>query len=249
MSPAKPHHVYFSALADICATMERQIAKIVPHMGERGRLLEDVFRDVLRRMLPGRFAIGSGIMINSEGATSSQTDIIIYDTQFNSQILTEYSGVLFPIECVYAAIEVKETLKANDIRKIVADINKIRDLSKKKQYVDYAIRAEADGKAVAMPIHMASTLSPRTYVFAFSTSVRKAETLKARLTDELKGRNAHVHALYVLNSKRLISQKPHRAEVTLSVRDDAPLVDFLRAILSGVSSMEMGQMNVDPYLT
>jgi Domain of unknown function (DUF6602) len=119
MEATKPTCIYLDGLSDLCRSTENQISRLVGHSGEKGRLLEETLRTVLRKFLPRKYELGSGFIVDATGNLSSQTDIIVYDNQLNSPIVTESSSILFPIECVYAAIEVKgkrELAISSDIR-------------------------------------------------------------------------------------------------------------------------------------
>lgn len=89
----------------------------LPHQGEKGGIRERRVVDLLSKYLPKRYGIGTGHIIDSKGGMSNQTDIVIYDA-FNGMALpidNDYS--LFPIECVYAAIEVKSKLTASNAQR------------------------------------------------------------------------------------------------------------------------------------
>ena len=51
----------------------------LPHDGERGGIRERRVADLLRSILPKRFGIGTGHIIDSQNGSSKQTDIVIYD--------------------------------------------------------------------------------------------------------------------------------------------------------------------------
>jgi hypothetical protein len=63
--------------------------------------------DFLARYLPNRYAISSGIVIDSRGKTSDQIDIVIYDNQYTPTLLSQGSHRFITAESVYAVLEVK----------------------------------------------------------------------------------------------------------------------------------------------
>ena len=83
---------------------------------------------MLRKYLPNRYAIDTGIVIDSKGATSDQIDVILYDNQYTPTLLDQENHRFVPAEAVYAVIEVKPTinkgyleyagLKAESVRKL-----------------------------------------------------------------------------------------------------------------------------------
>lgn len=84
----------------------------VKHSGEKGRLNETHIAHLLRRYLPHKFGIGTGFIVstNSEIRISPQCDIIIYDSVNNAPIYESDAFSIYPIEMVYAVIEVKTNI-------------------------------------------------------------------------------------------------------------------------------------------
>jgi hypothetical protein len=135
----------------------QQLDALMPHRGELGRITEEIIRGVLHRTLPKRFSIGTGVIINSNGDVSAQTDIVIYDHFFNSPLLSEYGACVFPVECVYATIEVKSVLSLSNLKKSIADIMLLRRVGSSKQYIKD--RSPVVGKT-----------PPRSYIVGFKQS-------------------------------------------------------------------------------
>lgn len=100
----------------------------VTHAGTLGEVNEYYVIDVLRKYLPRRYAIDTGIVIDSTGTTSDQIDVIIYDNQYTPTLLDQESHRFVPAEAVYAVFEVKPTIdkrylqyageKAESVRKL-----------------------------------------------------------------------------------------------------------------------------------
>lgn len=101
----------------------------VTHPGTLGEVNERYFIDILRQYLPLRYAVDTGIVIDSTGTTSNQIDVIIYDNQYTPTLLDQQSHRFVPAEAVYAVFEVKPTIskayleyagqKAESVRKLV----------------------------------------------------------------------------------------------------------------------------------
>jgi len=87
----------------------------ITHDTTMGNVIESQWiGDFLQRYLPDRYAVGSGIIINSEGKTSEQIDIVIHDNQYTPNLLSNGTHQFVPAESVYAIIEVKPEIdKAN----------------------------------------------------------------------------------------------------------------------------------------
>jgi hypothetical protein len=100
----------------------------VTHAGTLGAVTEYHFINVLRKYLPKRYAIDTSIVIDSNGETSDQIDVIIYDKQYTPALLDQEQHRFVPAEAVYAVFEVKPTInkeylgyageKAESVRKL-----------------------------------------------------------------------------------------------------------------------------------
>jgi hypothetical protein len=86
----------------------------LPHQGEKGGIRERRVKDFLRIILPSKYGIGSGHIIDSKGQASYQSDIVIYDAHEGLALPIDDYYSLFPCECVYAVIEIKSELNASD---------------------------------------------------------------------------------------------------------------------------------------
>ncbi len=85
-------------------------AKSITHSGVMGAVNEHHFIDVLRSYLPNRYAVSEGIVVDSDGATSDQIDVVIFDRQYTPTLLDQKSHRFIPAEAVYCVLEVKPTL-------------------------------------------------------------------------------------------------------------------------------------------
>lgn len=82
----------------------------ITHDGILGGVTECHFINVLRRYLPKRYCVDTGIAIDSTGKTSDQIDIIIYDNHFTPVLLDQQSHRYIPVEAIYAILESKPTV-------------------------------------------------------------------------------------------------------------------------------------------
>lgn len=85
------------------------VSAIATHGGEIGSAREEIIRQVLFKILPPQFEIGTGEIIDSGGARSKQIDIVIARKDFPALALPS-GAKIFLIESVLATIEVKSTL-------------------------------------------------------------------------------------------------------------------------------------------
>lgn len=77
---------------------------------DRGTGREEALKAFLAEHLPKRYGIGTGFVINSRGDESKQLDIVIYDANVCPVFAVDKQHNAYPIEGVFAAIEVKSTL-------------------------------------------------------------------------------------------------------------------------------------------
>lgn len=90
----------------------------ITHDGVLGEVNEQHFIQFLRKYLPLRYDVDRGIVIDSNGSTSDQIDIVIFDQQYTPTLLDQQSHRFIPAEAVYCVLEVKPTIS--------------------KEYLDYA---------------------------------------------------------------------------------------------------------------
>ena len=100
----------FVAEQEVLACQLKLSSKSITHDGVMGDVNETHFIKVLRRYLPMRYAVDHGIVIDSNGTTSDQIDIVIFDNQYTPTLLDQQSHRFIPAEAVYCVLEVKPTL-------------------------------------------------------------------------------------------------------------------------------------------
>jgi hypothetical protein len=89
--------------------------KLIKHQGERGRENELALARILEQLVPGRFGVGSGLLIDSSNQYSKQTDIVIFNQADEPALLAQTNQVLFPVENVRVAIEIKTSIVKREI--------------------------------------------------------------------------------------------------------------------------------------
>ena len=100
----------FTAEQAVLALQLELSAKSITHNGVMGEVNEQHFIDVLRKYLPKRYEVAQGIVIDSNGATSDQIDIVIFDHQYTPTLLDQQAHRFIPAEAVYCVLEAKPTL-------------------------------------------------------------------------------------------------------------------------------------------
>ncbi len=120
-------HLFKGMQTEMEATLELGRTSIT-HNGEMGEAAEESWRKWLRTYLPGRYAVDKAIVVDCEGNTSDQIDIVVYDRQYSYFVFKHEQVKYVPAESVYAVIEVKQDLtkqhldyagdKAESVRKL-----------------------------------------------------------------------------------------------------------------------------------
>ena len=179
------------------------ITKQIQHNGVKGSAREDLLKDYLKKLLPEKYSISSGIIIDNNQKQSKQQDFIIHDA-FNcpSFFKTESNSIL-PIESVYATIEVKSTLDYSTLEQSVKNVESVRNLIKLPNR--NIIRNQYDN------------VYPLGFVFAY-TSTCSLEQIQKKLFELNKNINGrHQISIICILDKGLIFnvQKNNVTEVTL----------------------------------
>ena len=87
--------------------------EFITHPGSKGDALENAWIEWLRKYLPNRYSVEKAIVIDSEGSTSHQIDIVIYDNWFTPFIFSQNGFHYIPAEGVYAVFEVKPDIQGS----------------------------------------------------------------------------------------------------------------------------------------
>lgn len=104
-------HAYLRGVFyDIEDEMRRSLSserRRATHDGTLGGNSEELWRILLRRYLPARYQVEEAFVIDSQGDTSDQIDIVIFDAIYTSPLYGHDQKKYLPRESVYAAFEVK----------------------------------------------------------------------------------------------------------------------------------------------
>lgn len=100
----------FAAEQEVLAVQLKLSSESITHDGVMGEVNEQHFIHTLRKYLPNRYAVDNGIVIDSNGATSDQIDIVIYDNVYTPTLLDQHGHRFIPAESVFCVLEVKPTI-------------------------------------------------------------------------------------------------------------------------------------------
>jgi hypothetical protein len=177
------------------------------HSGEKGKALEHQAASFLRSFLPAEYGISSGFVAHHAAhgvELSKQLDVIIYDAVRGGPLARLETCDVFPLEAVYAYVEVKASLVSSSadehpgdsIESCIVDNARIR-LMKRRQHwsVEY-------GSPGGLVLAEYNGLPLRGYVFAFEGRggiAANIEKLAERVGDVSKSHSpqAHLHGVFV----------------------------------------------------
>ena len=139
----------FQLEQDVLAQKIQMSKETINHNTSKGDVVETYFIDLLRRYLPRRYQVDKGFVLDSNGNTSEQIDIIIYDNQYTPVMLQQADHKYVMAEAVYAVFEVKSAFEKGNVEKALKKAKSVRDLkrndadtitidgNKRKQYLPY----------------------------------------------------------------------------------------------------------------
>lgn len=245
---------YFKAIKDIFELQTKVLTGALPHYGERGRNDEQRVSKLLEQVLPRRYSLGTGFIISSHPdlPASSQIDIVIHDELYNSPLFRELAANVFPIEAVYATIEVKAALALEKLREAAEAIAAIRQMAKRgKYYARYTTANVPAGAQTRQPqgveVHAPSYLSPRGYVVGYDADAATPESFLARLAT-LSGEqpNAFLHGVYAIRQDWFFCQQ--YGLTTFQPFVENGLLAFVSKLISDLQSFSMKPMAFARYV-
>lgn len=106
-------------LHDVMESLQTHLAGVLDagrlahrHPVTKGDSSEEGWLTLLKAHLPYRYQADKAIVIDSDGNTSQQQDIVIYDRQYSPALFNLQRQIYVPAESVYAVLEVKQRLDA-----------------------------------------------------------------------------------------------------------------------------------------
>ena len=87
----------FAAEQEVLAVQLKLSSNTITHDGVMGEVNEQHFIHTLRKYLPKRYSADHGIVIDSNGATSDQIDIVIYDNIYTPTLLDQHGHHVYSL--------------------------------------------------------------------------------------------------------------------------------------------------------
>ena len=122
-------------LASVARDMENKSAAIrqgfARHRLSGGENREGLVKTFLVGHLPKRFGVSTGLIISHDGMFSNQADLVVVDNQNNAPLYPEYRNKLWPVEAIYALIEVKTHLSVSDLKDAISKGRRFKSLQRR----------------------------------------------------------------------------------------------------------------------
>jgi len=101
------------------------------HRGAAGENREDLVVRFLADHLPKRFGVRRGFAISLDDGVSRQADVLVVDHVNNAPIHPTASHELWPVEAVYALVEVKTELSPSYLKDAVKKCRRFKQLNRR----------------------------------------------------------------------------------------------------------------------
>lgn len=215
------------------------------HKGAAGDHRESLVQRFLEDHLPNRFGVRQGFAISLDDWVSNQADVLIVDHENNAPLHAGESHELWPVESVFALIEVKTELSPRDIRDAVEKCRQFKQLNRRFVNTDGQKIKESlfviwsfDGAAAA------TIKSNLVKVFHEVPAVERPD-----FVIDLNGLVA-TSGSYLEISKLGQTDSPHRRELETKHSGDLLnlLPDSLEALDAGVNSLLVWYLWFDSWL-
>lgn len=170
--------------------------QLIPHNLTKGIANEDSIKNIIQALLPKKYSIGTGMVIDSFGNSSRQCDIIIYDAHIYPNLFSQTANALYPVESVLACIEVKTFLDEESLNDVVKNSKSINSL---KHYEERIVINHPTPEA-PLKITDFKTVPPYTYLFAYRSNSKSAKTWKRRFEKHHPSGDLPLNSILLENS-------------------------------------------------
>lgn len=122
-----------------------ELCREIKHPGENGRAREQILSEFLRKIIPSRFAVDTGFVIDAVGGISNQIDIVIYRDDYHS-VLEVGKIKHFMVESVVAVIENKASISdTKTLNQALNNIKSVKSLDRSNKGKNIIVSPRAGG--------------------------------------------------------------------------------------------------------
>lgn len=157
----------------------------IQHNLEDGKYREYIVKRILSKIVPSKYEITNGFVIDSENNKSDEMDIIIYDKSYVPPFFDETYTVV-PIEAVIAVIQVKTTLTWDELKSSIDNLNSIDKLKAK---IGGKIISANEGRIIDEKRFVA----PYKIIVSYKSNITKDHDF----SEEMK--NKHLDMIYIVD--------------------------------------------------
>lgn len=123
--------------------------RLIVHKGVAGSGREDYLAELLKKYLTKNYEITGGLIINSSGNQSNETDLIIYNTNILPPMYIDKIHHMVPIESVTYAFEVKTTLSSKELQTTIQKFVNLHSMEYRNMTVCFAYNTDIKGCELA----------------------------------------------------------------------------------------------------
>ena len=136
------------------STQERMVADLagirgaVYHSGTLGDETELAWRRFFTSILPNRYQVADGFVVDADGRRSDQIDLIVFDRQYSPPLFLGNRVQYVPAEAVYAVFEIKQRIDWKNLRLACEKAASVRALRRTSVEI-----TSAEGTLSPKPLH------------------------------------------------------------------------------------------------
>lgn len=118
------------------STQRKMVAELtslrqaVEHGTTLGEKTEFAWVKFLDGMLPNRYQVSDGFVVDADGRRSDQIDVILFDRQYSPPLFRAENVQYVPAEAVYAVFEVKQKIDDRNLKAASAKAASVRRLGR-----------------------------------------------------------------------------------------------------------------------
>ncbi len=121
------NHLFESTQQKIVAELTG-IRQSVDHNVTLGDETEFAWLKFLAGLLPNRYDVSDGFVVDADGRRSDQIDVIVFDRQYSPPLFRAEKVQYVPAEAVYAVFEVKQRIDDRNLKAASAKASSVRRL-------------------------------------------------------------------------------------------------------------------------
>ncbi|QRF07539.1 DUF6602 domain-containing protein [Acinetobacter pittii] len=125
-----------------------KVNKEITHQGVKGGLNEVGLSSLIKEVIPQKYNISRGIIENSNGEQSNETDFFVYDNEILPPYLkSDFAFV--PLEAVKYVFEVKSTLNSTELKTTISKFSKFQSMGGKAPTVLFSFSSDSQSSELA----------------------------------------------------------------------------------------------------